>query len=216
MIKEKIDVCIVDDHQLVRKGIQRILSGYERIGEITEAGNGKELLDLLKGYRPHVVLLDLQMPIMGGVETCEQVHKDYPDIKIVILTMNDAHEMVELLIHSGASGFLSKEATPDEVILAIQEVVDRGIYSNELVFKALQSNLKSEKQSPLSILSKREIEIIRLICNELTMVEISKKLNISERTVHNHRANIMAKLDIHNTAGIVKFAIRYQLISSDG
>jgi two-component system, NarL family, response regulator DegU len=210
---EKINVCIADDHRLFRRGLSRLLSMYDRIGEITEAENGKELIDLIKVNSVHVVLLDLQMPVMGGVEVCQELVRKHPDVKIIVLSMNDSAEMVSLLIHLGARGFLSKGADADEVAQAIYEVADRGHFSSDLIFNALKAAPRDSLPTRFPRLSRREVEIVRLICDELTMREISELLNISEKTVQNHRFNIMEKLGVHNTAGIVKYAMNNMLIS---
>jgi two-component system, NarL family, response regulator DegU len=204
----KINVCITDDHPLIRQGIATILSFSERIGEVWEASDGAELLRLLKGYTPDVVLLDLQLPGMGGVEVCRLLNRDYPQVKIIILSMNDSPEMVELLIRLGAGGFISKGGDAQEVVQAIYAVHDHGRYTNDLVFDALRWVSSNASQPGTHQLSKRELEVVRLICEGLTMKAIGQRLNISEKTVQNHRANIMEKLGVHNTAGIVRFAVQ--------
>lgn len=217
MPDKKIDICIVDDHAIVRVGISRLLKLSPRIGKIIEVGDGIQLFELLKTQIPDVILLDLQMPGMSGREICQILVKKFPKIKILILSMNDGLEMVDFMIQRGAHGFISKNSSADDLAESIVAVVDKGFYYNDLVYKALQQsrNLTPQK-NPLSLLSTREIEIIQLICEELTMKEIAKKLSISEKTVQNHRFNIMEKLGVHNTAGIVKFAIRNLLLEHNG
>lgn len=213
MNEQKIDVCIVDDHAMVRLGISRLLKLSSRIGSIYEAGDGLQLLESLKYKIPQVILLDVQMPSMSGKEVCQVLVKDFPNIKIIILSMNDGLDMVEHLIQQGAHGFISKSSSTDDLEQGIITVVEEGFYYNDLVYKALQRSRNSASQrNALSLLSNREIEIIRLICDELTMREIAIKLSISEKTVQNHRFNIIEKLGIHNTAGIVKYAIRNLLV----
>lgn len=213
MYEKKIDVCIVDDHAIVRVGISRLLKLSPRIGKIIQASKGVELFELLKTQAPDVILLDLQMPGMSGREICPILIKKFPEIKVLILTMNDGLEMVDYLIQKGAHGFISKNSNTDDLEQSIITVVEKGFYYNELVFRALQQSRNSAvHRNPLSLLSNREIEIIRLICDELTMKEIATKLSISEKTVQNHRFNIMEKLGVHNTAGIVKYAIRNLLL----
>jgi DNA-binding NarL/FixJ family response regulator len=153
------------------------------------------------------------MPVMGGLEACDRIHKEYPEIKIVILTMNDQPEMVELLIRTGAHGFLSKSVEPDEVYKALNDVMSHGFYTNDHVFHALRSSSRSKGNSGFESLTNREIEIIRLICEELTMKEIANKLHISEKTVQNHRTNIMTKIKVTNTAGLVKYAVANKIIT---
>lgn len=216
MPEEKIKVCIVDDHAIVRVGISRLLKLNPRMGKILEAGNGIELFELLKTQTPDVILLDLQMPGITGKEICQILVKKFPTIKILILSMNDGLEMVDFMIQQGAHGFISKNSNADDLAESILAVVDKGFYYNELVYKALlQSRNTTTQKNPLSLLSNREIEIIRLICDELTMKEIATKLSLSEKTVQNHRFNIMEKLGVHNTAGIVKYAIHNLLLEDN-
>lgn len=213
MREEKINVCIVDDHAIVRVGISRLLKLNPRIGKILEAGNGIELFELLKTQTPDVILLDLQMPGMTGKEICQILVKKFQTIKILVLSMNDGLEMVDFMIQQGAHGFISKNSNADDLAESILAVIDKGFYYNELVYKALrQSRNTTTQKNPLSLLSNREIEIIRMICDELTMKEIAAILSISEKTVQNHRFNIMEKLGVHNTVGIVKYAIHNLLL----
>lgn len=217
MREEKINVCIVDDHAIVRVGIIRLLKLNPRIGKLYEASDGVQLFELLKTQTPDVIILDLQMRPMTGKEICQILVKKFPTIKILILSMNDGLEMVDFMIQQGAHGFISKNSSADDLAESIIAVVDKGFYYNELVYKALQqSRISATQRNPLCQLSNREIEIIRLICDELTMKEIAAKLSISEKTVQNHRFNIMEKLGVHNTAGIVKYAIRNLLLEDNG
>lgn len=216
MHEKKINVCIVDDHAIVRIGVSRLLKLSPRIGNMIQAGSGIELFELLKTQTPDVILLDLQMPGMNGKEICPILVKKYPGIKVLIMTTNDGLEMIDFMIQQGAHGYISKNSSADDLAESIITVVDKGFYYNDLVYKALQHSRNSATQrNPLSLLSNREVEIIRLICDELTMKEIAKKLGISEKTVQNHRFNIMEKLAVHNTAGIVKYAIRNLLLEDN-
>lgn len=212
----RINVCLADDHTLFRKGLIRLLQSFRRIGEIREAANGKELLSLVEAKVPDVVLLDLHMPEMGGDEVCAWVDSHYPDVRIIMLTMEDSEEYIQQLITMGAHAYLSKTAPPDEVEDAIYTVVDKEFYHNPLVVEALRNITRREGpqiRRDVPRFTDRELEIIRLICEEYTMKEVAGFLDLSESTVQNQRAVIMDKMGVKNTAGLVKYAITRGLTS---
>jgi DNA-binding NarL/FixJ family response regulator len=210
----KIRLYVADDHILFRKGLIRLIQSFNRIGEIKEAANGRELIRMVDQTPPDVILVDLHMPIMGGDEVCQWVEKNHPEVKVVMLTMEDSEEYVQQLISMGAHAYISKGAAPDEVERAIYSVYDRDFYHNDLVVQALRNFTRQAvrlKKEP-SHFTKREIDIIHLICEEYTMKEIADKLGLSESTVQNHRAAIMNKMEVKNTAGLVKYAFTKGLI----
>lgn len=209
----KLRVYIADDQTLFRKGMGRLVRSFANVGEVKEAPNGKILLDLVKEKPPDVVLMDLEMPVMDGIEATEKLLTKYPDLKIVVLSMHDSQQQIFYLMELGAHGFLLKNAEPEEVQEAITSVVKNDFYQNKLVVDALRKgaiNKKRQEGRPMFqntvSLSEREKEILLLICRELTMVEISEKLSISERTIQNHRARMLDKLGVRNTVGLVKYA----------
>ncbi|MDX1627617.1 MAG: response regulator transcription factor [Fulvivirga sp.] len=215
-----ITVYVTDDQTLFRKGISRLVKSFHGIGEVKEASNGKELLDMMLHQEPDVVLLDLDMPVMDGVEAAERIVSKYVNTKVIILTMHSEHEHVLHLMELGVHAFLLKDAEPEEVEQAIRNVVKNDFYQNELVVEALRKgaiNRKKETSRPMFDhqvqLSDREKEILTLICRELTMKEISDKLSLSEKTIHNHRARMMKKLNAKNTVGLVKYAYESGLIN---
>lgn len=210
---KKIKVYLADDHNLFRKGLIRLLQTFNRVSVIKEASAGKELIKLVSKEQPDAVLLDLHMPDMSGEEVCRWLSQNYPDVKVIIISMEDSEAYVQHLISLGACAYLSKNAPPEEVEEAIYATVDHDFYNNELVNKALLEYARTQKKSGQGAsLSDRELEVVRLICNELTMKEISEKLKISEKTVQNHRTSIMEKVGVRNTAGLVKYAVTKGLI----
>ena len=213
--KNQIRVYLADDHILFRKGLIELVRTFKRVGEIKEASNGRELVRLIEQDPPDVVLVDLHMPIMGGDEVCAWVEQYRPDIKVIILTMEVADEFVQQLISLGAHAYLSKNAPPDEVEQAISAVVDHDFFHNQLVMQALRNFTRRDARMKRDLpqLSDRELDIVRLICEEFTMKEIAGKLDLSESTVQNHRAAIMEKMGVKNTAGLVKYAFTKGLIS---
>ncbi|HEX5169190.1 MAG TPA: response regulator transcription factor [Cyclobacteriaceae bacterium] len=210
----KIRLYVADDHVLFRKGLIRLIQSFRRIGEIKEASNGRELIKLVEQIPPDVILVDLHMPVMGGDEVCRWVEENYPEVKVVMLTMEDSEEYVQQLISMGAHAYISKAAAPDEVEKAIYSVYDNDFYHNDLVVQALRNftrQVNKARKEP-SQFTKRELDIIQLICEEYTMREIADRLGLSESTIQNYRVAIMGKMSVKNTAGLVKFALTKGLV----
>jgi two-component system response regulator DegU len=208
----KISVYIADDHTFVRKGMIRLLNTFHRIGEIKEAANGKELIELLHHNAPDVVILDLEMPVMNGFETSKYILEHHPHVKILILTMHTEEVFILNLMELGVHGFLNKNSEPEEVERALHSVFDKDFYRNEIVNQALRKGVKRAPQVTTSKLSPRELEILFLICQELTPPEISVRLQISEKTFFNHRANILSKTGVRGNVGLVKYAYQHNLL----
>lgn len=206
-----LKVYIADDHTLFRKAMVNLLRSFERIIEVKDAENGKELLALIRNEMPDVVLVDLQMPVMDGSEASSQIIQKYPDVKIIVLTMHDSNKFILHMMDMGVHAFLLKNTEPDELEQAIYAVADKDFYHNELVATVLRKNVKDRQsgQRPnfeQADLTDREREILLLICQELTMKEIGQRLYLSENTVRNHRVNIMDKVGVNNIVGLVKYA----------
>lgn len=212
----RINICIVDDHNLFRKAMVRLLKTFKRIQDVTEAQNGKELIKLMSKQTPNVILLDLEMPVMNGVETAEFVIPKYPDVKIIVLTQHDSEKYILHMLEMGVHSFLLKNANPDELERAIYSVYDKDFYHNDLISSVMRKSiaLRAEKPvfSKLAELSDREKEIFKLICEELSLKEIGLRLNISDKTIHSHKANIQSKLGVKNTVGMIKYAYESGLL----
>jgi len=208
---KQLKVYIADDHTLFRKAMVNLLRSFERVGEVRDAENGKELLSLIKNEIPDVVIVDLQMPVMDGSEASAQIINKFPDVKIIVLTMHDSNKFILHMMDLGVHAFLLKNTEPDELEKAIYAVADKDFYHNDLVASVLRKNVKERKpgQRPVfetTDLTEREKEILLLICQELTMKEIGQRLFLSENTVRNHRVNIMEKVRVNNIVGLVKYA----------
>jgi DNA-binding NarL/FixJ family response regulator len=216
-MKKPISIAIADDQQLFRKGLIALLADYPMISVIIEASNGQDLLKQLEDRSADVVLLDLQMPHMNGIETTQKLHKKNTDTKILILTSHNEEELIKHLILSGAHGFLLKDNTLDTIVEAISGVTENGYYFNDRVSKEMVSDLMNKYRiRPLFNqvnLSAREKEIILLISQEFTNKEISEKLSISVRTVEVHRDHILHKTNAKNSVGIIMYAYRNSIIS---
>lgn len=215
-MSEKISIAVVDDQFLFRQGLISLLKEFDNLEVIMEASNGKELLEKMKVKLPDIVLLDLEMPVMDGIETTVEIKRKYPFIKIIILTMHTDDEFIIQLVEKGASGFLPKDKDIEVVVDAINSVVENGYYFDEHISKAVVKGLVKAKKTNLSFtvqyLSEKEIAVIKLICKEYTNREISEKLGLSNRTVDAHRQTILLKTGAKNTAGIVMYAVKHNLL----
>jgi len=207
-MKQTIKIMIADDHQMFIDGVKALLSDVSDIEVIGEATNGLLLLEKLKTLTPDIILMDIGMPQLNGIETTNQVVTQFSSaIKIIALTMYDDNHRVVKMLKAGAKGYVLKNATKQELITAINTVADGGVhYSAQAIINTVQS-VTNKYENPLGKLTDREIEIIKFILKSLTNKEIAQTLNISELTVNTHRKNAMRKLEIKNTAGLVKFAI---------
>lgn len=212
-MKNNLLVYLADDHTVVRKGMTRLLNTFSRVGSVAEASNGKELIRLVETNPPDAVILDVEMPVMSGIETARYLNQHFPAVKILILTMHTEEAFVIRLMDIGVHGFLSKSCGPDEVEKALYAIVDKDFYKNDIVERALRriqanGNLDKSHQK----LTSRELEILMLICQELSPGEISERLQISEKTFFNHRANILAKTECRSNVGLVKYAHEHGIL----
>lgn len=214
---ETIKLGLVDDHNLFREGIKSILQKIKNIDLVLEAVSGKSLLAKLSNVVPDVILLDLEMEDMNGVDATLKLQELYPDLKIIILTMHKEERMISYLMEVGANGYLLKDTNKEELEEAIHSVYEKGFYFNAFVSQALLKGLKHKTNKPPVIgkdyhLTTRELEVLALITEELTTAEIAEKLFLSVRTIEGHRKNLLLKLGVKNTAGLMIKAIREKLI----
>ncbi|QXP65389.1 MULTISPECIES: response regulator transcription factor [unclassified Polaribacter] len=216
----KINIIIADDEELFRKGIRFLLERENNFSITYEAENGKELIDFLSytEHTPDIILMDLKMPEINGVEATKKIHKTHPNIKIIALTSFDGKSFITNMIDVGASSYLLKNTSPKMVIHTINEVFNKGFYYDEKVLKIIQENINSSSGKRIKIdldkklLSKREIDVLELICDQCTTAEIADKLFISPRTVEGHRNNLLLKTHSKNVAGLVIYGIQKKLI----
>ena len=221
MSEGTIHVAIAEDQRLFRECLVSLLNGFDRLKVNVEAANGKDLLEKLyvAAPTPQVVLLDLTMPEMNGLETTRQLKKLFPDIKIIILSVHSEERHIVHMVGEGVNGYLVKNSELSEVVLAVQAVYEKGFYFNESVLRAIHSGMaqKHEKSyNPNSPMTVREKEILELICQEYTTQEIAEKLYLSVRTVDGHRNNLLEKSGARNTAGLVIYAVRNDLVKFSG
>ncbi|EDP95984.1 response regulator transcription factor [Kordia algicida OT-1] len=215
-----IKIAIADDEALFRAGMSFILTRVKNFEIVFEAENGSDLLDKLKNSKekPDVVLMDLKMPLLNGVESTKILQKEYPEIKVIAVTSYDGKSFITNMIDVGASSYLLKNTSPKIVVHTINEVHAKGFYYDERVLKIIHENLLSAKSKRIksdldnNLLTKREKEILELICNQYTTNEIAEKLFISPRTVEGHRNNLLLKTESKNVAGLVIYGIQKKLI----
>lgn len=212
-----IQLGLIDDHNLFREGIKSLLDKIPEVTLVLEAVNGKDMFTKLKNVVPDVVLLDLEMEEMNGVDATKQLQEEYPDVKILILTMHKEERMISYLMEIGANGYLLKDTTREELEDAIKTVYKKGFYFNRYVSEALLRGLKNKTNKPVKIgkdyhLTAREIEVLELIAQEYTTAEMAEKLFLSSRTIEGHRKNLVSKLGVKNTAGLIIKAVKENLI----
>lgn len=208
---------LVDDHQIITDGISSLLEDIPGIKVVAAARDGMEAIGLLNEVDVDVILMDIQMPVMNGWETTGAVMKDCPHIKIIALTTFDERSIVQKMIQAGAKGYILKNINKDKLVEAIVAVHHGETYFSGEIQVALETlNPRNEISKPpdaiLNSLSTKEIQILKLIANGYTNKEMGEMLHISAKTVDNHRTHIMQKLDMHNTSGLVRFAIQNGLV----
>ncbi len=209
---EIISVIITDDHVIFRKGLRTILNEISFVKVIGEASNGSELLDLIKLQTPDIILMDIRMPVMDGIEAAQKITKKYPDIKIIALTMHEEIGYFNKMIDVGAAGFLLKNTTKTELQNAIAAVFKNEHYFSEEFLNA--ANQRFPKKNTSIQLTDREQEILEYICKGLSNAEMAKMLGISQKTVDGHRMHLFEKTGAKNAPNLVLFAIKNGLIKT--
>lgn len=214
-----IKVAIADDHKIFRSGVINTLTPYANINVVFEAEDGEHLLEIMQSQQPDVILMDLKMPKMDGIQATIKVKEKYPQVKVIILTMYEDDNFIVHLVENGANAYLLKNSEPEEIYEAICTTFDKGFYFNENVNLALLKKVlhKNKQQFKPTFknevqLSDRELEVLKLICNEFTTQEISEQIFLSPRTVEGLRQKLLEKLNVKNTVGLVLYAFRNGLI----
>jgi DNA-binding NarL/FixJ family response regulator len=215
-----IRVLIADDHTLFRAGLRALFASEGDIEVVGEAADGAEAVHRALELRPEVVVMDLMMPIMNGIEATRELKAKLPDVKVLVLSMYDDEEHVQRLLAGGASGYMLKKATSDELVRALREVVAGGIpLDPSVAAKVVKDYVRrvqgDEEPAPSPELTPREVEVLRLIAQGGSNQTIADQLGLSRKTVDVHRANLMRKLDLHTVTELVKYALRRGLITLD-
>jgi DNA-binding NarL/FixJ family response regulator len=222
-MKYNVNIVLVDDEELFRTGIAFILNREPNMNVLFQASNGVELLERLKtaDILPDIIMMDLKMPLLNGVETTKILKKDYPEIDIIALSSYNSKAFIANVINEGACSYIIKSATPAEMIETINKVALKGFYYDNVTMKVIleEKNLSQndKTKSPLDeeFFTPREKEVLELICKQFNTKEIGEKLFISPRTVEIHRKNIISKTNSKNIAGLVVFAIQNDIVPPD-
>ncbi len=217
---DKIRVLLADDHAVVRSGLKLIVDAQPDMTVTGEAEDGLEAIEKAQELEPDVIVMDISMPNLGGLEAIRRIKRDGRETHILVLTMHDSEQFFFQAIQAGASGYVTKAAPEWELVTAIRSVHQGECYLNPSVTKFLVNDYlervkRGDKRTPVDLLTDREREIIHLVAAGHTNREIAEMLSISEHTVHNHRANLMEKLGVHNRLELLKYAMREGIISAD-
>ncbi len=207
-----IRVLICDDHQMMIDGLQLLLSRIKNITVAGQAHNGQEAIEWIEKNETDIILMDINMPIMNGLEACKILLKGNQDIKVIFLSMINQSTMIHSLIESGAKGYLLKNSGEEELSQAINKVYNGGVYFDEKLFLVKDKAKKSFSNNFIPKITKREKEVLALILKEYTSSEIAEELFIGIGTVETHRRNLISKLAVKNTAGLVRVAMEYGLV----
>ena len=213
-----IRVVLADDHALVRAGIRALLERLPSVEVVGEAANGREALELVEKSAPNVILLDISMAELGGLEALPRIVKDFQAVKVLMLSRHANEEYVLRALRSGASGYMLKEAAAEELELAINAVAQGKTYLSPSISRTVvESYLQHApgEEGPLEQLTARQREVLQLVAEGKNTKEIAGILDISIKTVEAHRLQLMARLDIHDVPGLVRYAIRSGLVSSE-
>lgn len=212
-----IRVLLADDHKIVRDGLRTLLEKHPEIKVVAEAEDGRSAVQLAKKLLPQIVIIDIAMPDLNGIEATRQIIDDHPDVKVIALSMHSDRRFVSEMLNAGAQAYLLKDCAFEELVTAIRTVVSNKIYLSPgiagIVIENFVRHASKTESSVFSVLSDREREVLQLMAEGNTTKEIAAYLNVSIKTVETHRVNIMTKLDIHSVAELTKYAIREGLTS---
>ena len=217
LCNDNINVLIADDHQIIRDGIKALLNNVPGIHIACEASNGMEAIDSLKNNSIDLVLMDITMPKLNGIEATKVIVEKFPRVKVLTLTMHDEESHIVKMLKVGAKGYVLKTTGKRELTEAIQTVASGESYFSKEASSKIMEHFMKDKQGQKEgrvdrHLTKREVEVLRLIAEENTNSEIAEKLFLSPRTIDTHRRNLLQKLHVKNTAGLVKYAVEHNLV----
>jgi two-component system response regulator NreC len=217
-MREKIRLLLVDDHDVVRTGLRMLLEGQADIEIVGEADTGQKALEMAQQHQPDVIVMDITLPDISGIEVTRRLSSTHPDIAVVALTIHDDEQYFFEMLQAGASGYVPKRAAPEDLITAIRAAYADEVYIFPSLAKLLVEDFLNHKSAdsealPPDTLTPREQEVLELLAEDYTNDEIAAILVISKHTVARHRENLMRKLNLHNRSELVKYAIRKGLIS---
>lgn len=211
-----ISVLVADDHGIVREGLRRLLESEPDLKVSGEAGDGREVLEQVERHNPDVVVLDITMPRLGGLETLERLRAKHPQVKVILLSVHGDPPFIQSAISLGADGYVLKNGRAAEILTAIRAVTKGGSYFSPVVAREIVEQLRTPKppgDEPFSLLSGREREVLHLIAEGLSAKEVASELKISTKTVEAHRTSLMRKLGVRKATELVRYALRHGLIA---
>ncbi len=216
-MKQAHRIVIVEDHTILREGLRSLLREHEDMRVVGDAGDGRSAVRCVRAQHPDLVLMDLSMPKMNGFEAIKEIKKSEPDIKIIALTVHNTEEYILMTLQAGADGYVLKDATHDELLMAIRQVLSgKRFLSPSISGKVIEGYLEGKKQQPhrsqIDMLTQREREVLKLIAEGYKNKEVADTLCISLKTVEKHRANLMRKLDLHNTSALTLYAVQQGMV----
>jgi two-component system response regulator NreC len=211
-MKKKIRILLADDHKMVRQGFRLILESQDDMEVVGETGNGREAVELAKSLKPDVVVMDVTMPELNGIEATRRIREILPCIKVLALSVHRDSVYVREIVRAGAEGYLLKESADTDLLAAVRIVVDGNTYLSPEVAGAILKDYRKHATNPLDLLTSREREILQLIAEGKTNKEIATLLTLSVYTVDGHRTRIMDKLGVHSVGEVVRFALRSGII----
>jgi DNA-binding NarL/FixJ family response regulator len=214
---KRIRLLLADDHTLVRAGLRSLLAQLDDVDVVAEATDGHQTLELVAAHRPDMVLLDIAMPGLNGLDTAAHIARDFPAVKVVVLSMHATREYVRRALRAGALGYVLKDAAVPELELAVRSVARGDIYLSPAASTGLVQDWRAAGAGDVTIdeLTSRQREVLQMIAEGQTSKEIASRLGIGLKTVETHRAELMGRLDIHDVPGLVRYAIRTGLVNPD-
>jgi DNA-binding NarL/FixJ family response regulator len=213
-----VRVLLADDHTLVRAGIRALLNELRGVQVVAEAGDGREAVELAKAHQPNLILMDISMKGLNGIEATAQVKRELPDVRVIILSMHASEEHVAQALRAGASGYMLKDAATQELALAVAAVMRGEAYLSPLISKQVVESYvlrRGADNGPLAMLTSRQRQILQLIAEGKSTKQIAHLLSLSVKTVETHRAQLMERLEIRDVPGLVRYAVRVGLVASD-
>jgi len=211
---KKYSIAIVDDHFLFASSLEKLINSFDRFNVLYHAKNGRELQELISKKKtvPEIILLDINMPVMDGFETAEWLTQNYPQIKILALSMEDDEPTILKMLRKGAKGYLLKDINPEVLNVALQELMDKGYYHSERVSETLLHSLNPGDDDVNLSFKENELKFLQLACSEMTYKEIADIMNLSPKTIDGYRQDLFNRLHIKNRVGLVMFALKKKLI----
>jgi DNA-binding NarL/FixJ family response regulator len=219
-MSDQLTLLIVDDHKIFRDGLKMLLSQFPFIGEVNEASNGQEFLDMVGTLHPDLVMMDINMPVMGGIEATRAALERYPDLKIIVLTTFHDEDFIEQMMIAGVEGYMLKRSTPEEFETAMHRVSAGGNYFSDEIVRTVSSKLNKIREESLArttrpVFTEREMEVLALLCKGLNNDQISEVIHISPKTIEKHKSNMFQKTDTNNTINLILYAFRNGLVELD-